>query len=270
MPAKRGRFSQDEHEYIIVHAADMTPEEMAAKLNRTPEAIGAYVQSRGISGFTTKSEQERAGKLTIRADLRNSEKWRRLKQELTDDEIKFFEEEYVKLFDQFRGNVLASETTQVFDCIKFEILKSRNMMERRKARDDISRLEEERKDAGRGDGKRELNAQLKDAREYEQSRTREYVALQERHDALMKSLKSTRDQRIHEIESGKETILGLLKALQRQEVSEQEGREMELMRMAGEKEYKRLGQLHEYEDGTLDRPILSPDTVNLEEESSDE
>ncbi len=111
-----------------------------------------------------------------------------------------------------------------------------------------------------------LDAQLVSARAAEQSKTQDYVKLQERYDQLMKSLKATRDQRVKDAESGKETFLGLIKMLQQRDIQEKEGRQMGLMQLAAAKEYNNLGQLHKYEDGNIDRPILSADTVDLEED----
>ena len=39
------------------------------------------------------------------------------------------------------------------------------------------------------------------------------------------------------------------------------GIEMEKMKLAMNKEKDRLSQLHKYEDGTVDQPFLTPDTV---------
>jgi hypothetical protein len=39
------------------------------------------------------------------------------------------------------------------------------------------------------------------------------------------------------------------------------GIEMEKMRMAMKKEEERLSSFHKYEDGTVDQPFLSPETV---------
>ena len=39
------------------------------------------------------------------------------------------------------------------------------------------------------------------------------------------------------------------------------GIEMEKMRMAMEKEKDRLSAYHKYEDGVVDQPFLTPDTV---------
>jgi hypothetical protein len=278
MPNKRGRLGADEIEFVILNMLKMTPAEIATRLRRQESTISAYIKSRGVKSPENREEVRRAESLCVRADLRNTEKWKRLKDELTDQEIRFFDEEYVKLMGQFGGDVLPSEETQVFDCIKFEILKSRNMAERKRARQDISRLEDELDQLGHPDDYDEkrrskalvLETQLNISRAAEQSRTSEYVKLQERHDALMKSMKSTRDQRIRDISTGTETVLGLLKKLKQAEFRQAEGREMELMKMAAGREYERLGRPHEYEDGNTDRPILSSETVGLGEEEAHE
>lgn len=271
--SKKGRLSNNDKAFIAENAAKLTPEEIAERLNRTVGCIADYIDSSGITRFA-ESEKERVDKMSVRAELRSSERWKRLLRELSEDEVRFFEEEYVKLMNQFKGNVLPSEEGQIFDAIKFEVLKSRNMIARRMALDDIGRLEEMQQnfmsqfggDASLMDDNQrtfvlEMDKQLALAREAEQTRTVEYVKFQERQDQLMKSLKSTRDQRIREIESGKDTVFGLIKMLQQDAARKAEGRQMELMKLAADKEYKRLGQLTEYEDGSLDRPILSPETV---------
>jgi hypothetical protein len=119
-----------------------------------------------------------------------------------------------------------------------------------------------------------LETQLQVARKQEQDRTNEYVKLQERLDKLMESLKATRDQRVKQIESSKVSFVEVIKVLNRRDVQEREGRQNELLRMASEVEYERLGRPHRYEDNQEDSPILSADTVNLgpepiQEESDD-
>lgn len=270
---KTGRLTQDERDFILANSRTMTPAEMATRLKRTEETIARWMKAHLIRAEANREEAKRQDGVGIKAELRQTEKWRRLKEELTSEEMKFFEEEYIKLVAQFGNDVLASEVTQVFDCIKFEILKSRNMAERKRARQEIARLETQLDGLMKGyDSPREmtedergellgLETQLNVARAAEQSRTTEYVKLQERHDALMKSLKSTRDQRVRDASSGTDNVLSLLKKLQLREVQVAEGKQMELMRMAADKEYDRLGEFHTYEDGGLDRPILSPETV---------
>lgn len=272
---RRGPLSGPEKDFISANRRAMSAIEMATKLNRTPKIVEQYLQSQPAApDVVTRAAAEDA---VARQHQRVSEKWARLRQELTEDELSYFLEEFNRLWSQFRNDVLPSEETQIFDVIRFDILKSRNMVERRRAREDISRLERAQEamlDSVRGDimelreDQRTLlvniDTQLQVARAAEQRRTDEYVKLQERMDALLKSLKSTRDQRIKDAGSGRETVLSLLKSLQAEEARLHEGRQMSLMELAGKAEYSRLGQHHEYEDGQLDRPFLTPDTVGQE------
>ena len=45
------------------------------------------------------------------------------------------------------------------------------------------------------------------------------------------------------------------------ELTRQYGVEMEKMKLAMLKEKERLGSYHKYEDGQVDQPFLTPDTV---------
>ncbi len=177
---------------------------------------------------------------------------------------------------QFKGNVLSSEETTVTQAIKYIILMSRNLIARSNALKDVGRLEQMMEslmaqynyDPKQFDTQAKslalnLETQLQAARASEQAHTNEYVKLQERYDNLMKSLKAMRDQRIKDVETSKVNFLGLVKMLQQKDMQDREGRNAELMRLSANKEYNRLGQLHKFEDGNVDRPILSADTIDL-------
>lgn len=270
---KRGTVSAEERAFVVKNKDKLSPTEIAQALNRSVELVCGLLDEERVTRHTP----ERAA---IRDEFRLSERYTRLTKELSRDELAFFEEEYMKLVGQLQdGNdVLPSEETQITDVIKFDILKSRNMVARRRALDDIARLENVLEQfwgrfpdpASMQDTDRAfinaLDLQLRQAREAEQDRSGEYVKLQERQDALMKSLKSTRDQRFKEVTNTKETVLSLLKKLMRDEkVRAQEGRETALVELASLKERRRLGQEIKYEDGGVDRPILSADTVDIED-----
>lgn len=211
----------------------------------------------------------------LRKELLHSEAWRSLRKELADDEVRFFQHKYVKLMGQFKNNILPTEEIQIFDSIKLEVLKHRNMVERKKAQDEIKEVEGLQKAAWARLAAEErtffrkneqavmvsLEGRLESARDRDKTSAAEYLKLQERHDALMKSLKATREQRIKEVESGKESIIGLFKMLQDRDAQEREGRTMELLRLAGERARVSLGGPHEFTDGVVDQPILSADTV---------
>lgn len=269
---KRGRFSQKEVDFVRENAGKMAPEDIADRLDRTVETVKEFIRQNVDPPRPTLRPELAA----IRGELRSSEAWRNLKGEFVPDELKYFEEAYVKLMGQFKDDVLPSEETQILQAIKFEMLMSRNLKERKRAREDIERLERTQADflapfggspSAMTDSDRDfslnLETQLNAARQAEQSRTNEYVKLQERHEALMKSLKAVRDQRVKQIEGAKVNFLGVIKMLMEKDVKEREGREMELMRLAGERSMVDLGRPHRYEDGNEDSPILSADTVDL-------
>jgi hypothetical protein len=269
----------------------MTVAEMAEKFDRLPETVEKYMA--GLAGLPAAEKPEAfppprqktvhqaamtpadPDRHIIKAELRTSEAWRNLRNEFTADELKYFEESYIKLMSQFKGDVLASEETQIFQAVKFELLMNRNLRERKTAREDIDSLQlrqklilEKAQNAnGISDGDREyllnLETQLNIAKQAEQSRTNEFVKLQERHASLLKDLKSTRDQRVKQIESSKVSFLGVVRNLMDRDQQEREGRALELTKLAGQREYTRLGRPHKFDDGTEDSPILSADTVNL-------
>lgn len=280
MATKRGRLGRSEQKFIETNAEELTAKQIADKLGRTEEAVRIYlkkiVRVKKAAPLKTASELERT---EISKALRQSEKWKRLKQEFTSEEMAFFQDEYVQLMAQFNGDVLRSEETQIFDCIRLDILKSRNMIARRKALQDIGRLERTQEQliehfGGELDHTKmtddqqafalQLENQLGQARATEKSSTTEYVKLQERHDALMKSLKSTRDQRLKVVEGSRVNFIDLIKTLMERDRQETEGRQAGLMSKAAEEAYTRLGRPTKYEDGNVDNPILSADTVDLD------
>jgi len=279
---KPGRLSKQEKEYILAVCGKMSPIDIAKKISRHKDTVCNFIRDNyapPVQENAPKEKISQAERVTIRTELLASERWKRLKLELTRDEIEYFEEEFIKWMSQFKNDVLPSEESQIFDIIKLDLLKSRNMIERKRAREQISSFESQQEKLIRQygddvsiwtDQQREtmnmIENQLQVLRGAEQSKTTEFTKLQERCDKLMENLKATRGQRIKEIETGKETFIGLLKQLQQKDILEREGRMTGLTKMAADKEYNRLGQLHQFEDGNIDRPILSADTVDLEEQ----
>lgn len=55
--------------------------------------------------------------------------------------------------------------------------------------------------------------------------------------------------------------------LEEEDVREKEGREMEILKMATNKAVEGLHGYHQFADGMVDRPFLTPDSVLLDEEN---
>jgi hypothetical protein len=75
-------------------------------------------------------------------------------------------------------------------------------------------------------------------------------------------MKGTREQRIKRLEDSKQSFTAWVASLiQDPERLKRYGIEMEKMRLAMDKERERLSAFHQYEDGQIDQPFLTPDTV---------
>lgn len=269
---KTGRLSKDDMTYILANAGKIPIELIAKNLGRRPVSIEAVIRKNNLIPTVGPASTQPSVATEARQSLRSSELWKRIAQEFSQDERRFFEEQYKKLMQQFEGNVLPSEEMQVFDCIKLEILKSRNLIERQKARLALAELERQREsllggrlssmlDPDELKSLAKVSSEIRAKEGTEKDKTTEYTMLVQRQESIMKSLKSTRDQRINEISSGKSTFHGLIKTLQSKEMQLFESRQAELHRMAAMEEMRRLAQEKIYEDGQVDRPILSADTV---------
>ena len=81
---------------------------------------------------------------------------------------------------------------------------------------------------------------------------------------VSKDLKATRDQRIKRIEDSKSSWAGFLRALEDEEERERVGDDAELMKIAKDKSREKLGTFHTFIDGSIDRPLLNADTINME------
>lgn len=107
-----------------------------------------------------------------------------------------------------------------------------------------------------------LERQVAVLRAAQESLTRDYRDLQTKKASMLKDLKATREQRIKRLEDSKQTFIGWVRNLMSNpDVRRQIGTDMEKMRLAMDAEKNRLSEYHKYEDGNLDQPFLTPDTV---------
>lgn len=275
MSVKRGRFGKEDVAYIQANMGRMSAESLGERLQRSPEKVQEVIDK--LRREKPERPQEDVEKLSIRKELKESQAWRVLRKEFEPDELAFFEECYLKHMMTYKGDVLAPEETQIFHLAKYEILMSRNLQDRTQAIKERKKLErqlaeltsqfhspQEMDEDDRG-ALLMLDSQIKTEKAAEMQKTNEYTNLQKQHASLMKDLKATRDQRIKNIET-KQNFTDLLRALQDRDAQLEEGRMLALTSLAGEKALHDLGMEAEYEDGTVDRPILSAATIDLEPE----
>jgi hypothetical protein len=79
---------------------------------------------------------------------------------------------------------------------------------------------------------------------------------------MLREMKGTREQRIKRLEDSKQSFTSWVAQLMlNPDLIKQYGTEMEKMKAAMNKERDRLATYHTYEDGQIDQPFLTPDTV---------
>lgn len=260
--ARKGPLTAAEKEFIGRNAGIVDPADIALRLDRSDEVVLKFLRSVGASKKAI-GEAE--------ASLRSSMAWRHLAFEFNGDEVAYFEERYTALKEQFKDDVLASEEASLFKAVKLEILMHRNLVQQKRAEAEIDRLETDKAGALSAPGKFDterfafMDAALQGAYASKQAKTSEYAKLDNTHQDILKSLKSTREQRISKVESSKRTFLDIIRMLSEQDAADRADRQIDQMRKATDKELRRLGGVHVYADGTPDRPILNAETVLLDD-----
>jgi len=256
--------------YIERNSEKYTDAELADKLHRPLHQIRKYrVEYMGISDGMS---QDETSATKVKNVLKGRPEWKEFRAQFTKDELALFEYTYVNLMAQFKNDVLVTEEKQIFQAIELEIFLNRNKRYRKQALDEIIRLKKLLNKALNSDKDESetyisgLERQIQFVSADEHGKTMEYKTLLEKYEAIMKSLKATRDQRIKNIESSTKSFVGFLKALEDNEVREQEGRQMELLKLAIDKERGRLSSYHEYDDKSIDRPLLNAESVMLDED----
>ena len=96
----------------------------------------------------------------------------------------------------------------------------------------------------------------------QESMNRDYRELQAKKNGMLKEMRATREQRVKRLEDSRQSFTGwMIHLMTHPEQTRKYGLEMEKMRLAMENEKARLAQLHKYEDGIIDQPFLTPDTI---------
>jgi len=261
---KTGRLSKAEWHYIEENADTMSPEEIAANLEREVDPVIRYLKRIGKTANKIQA-------LTVQAeyDIKSRPYWRELKLQFSEDELELFLYHWKQIVAQFRKDVLATEELQIVDTIKLEVLMNRALREQQQSMNLVRELQveidkEKEKPSERQDKEMifSMERQIASLRAAKEALSREYKDLQTKKSGMYKDLKATREQRIQKLENTKSTMAGLIeKVLRDPDFFEEQGKYIEKMRMAMENEKDRLSDYHQYEDGTVDQPLLTPDTV---------
>ena len=268
---KRGKLSADEVQFIRDNLDTMSDEEIGKRLRRSPSLVAKY------RGQEPEAQRE-DDRDPIIAELHAKHFWPDIKKVLLVTEISFFEQEWAKLIHQFQTNeIVATDESMIRDLIVEDIMYLRALKERRHVMVEISELErqleveqakprEQRNEALEASIQTQITALLQAL----PTLTAEQTKHAERKDAKLNQLKATRSARFKQIAESRKNFFELTKELDTRVSREKEGRWMELMQQGGDKVKEDWEELHEYADGTVDRPLLTPEAVLAEDDKGEE
>lgn len=260
---KKGRFSTEDMQFIEANAEVLSPEEIASQLDRDPESIRVWIKKN--VGFSPKQKKEAA----VANELKSKPYYRELSNQFSPEELEMFEFHFKKMWSQFKDDVFHTEEMQIIDTIKLEILMNRILKSQRENQDEISIAETlVREEKARDKDQRDmdlivnLERQVAVLRASTETLSKDYKDLQARKATMLKDLKGTREQRVKAIEDSKLTFASLVKKIATDpQFRNKIGIDMEKMRLAMENEKERLSEYSQYDDGQVDQPFLTPDTV---------
>lgn len=262
---KRGRFSNSEMKFIEEAVAEdvLSAEQIATHLNRDPDSVREWIEKK--VGFSAKQKRE----AVVANELKTRPYYKELKGQFSDEELEMFEFHFKKMWSQFKDDVFHTEEMQIIDTIKLEILMNRILKSQHENQTEISLYEDmiqrEKsvdKDQRDLDMIMQLERQVAVLRASQETLSKDYKDLQARKATMLKDLKGTREQRIKAIEDSKQTFAALIKQISVDaDFRIKIGLEMEKMRLAMDKERERLSEYHTYEDGTVDQPFLTSETL---------
>ena len=268
MATSRGRFNNRELEFIKKNSKTMSVDRIAKTLGRRKVAVMDLLTKQGIYYKITVSERSTDNELTMH--LKNKPYWGEIQKQFLGDERKYFINMWVDLIRQFKGDVMATEEYQIKQLITTEIMFNRIMKMRNECLAGVNEntkkvkaeLDKTKPNEVKVNNLKAFIAQNKS--EYKDCMS-DYEQLSKRIKDLYKDLKATRDQRLKKAEDGKSSWAGLMKILSEEEGLGEEGDELGMAKLGMRKEENHLAQYHQYVDGSIDQPLLTPETV-LEED----
>jgi hypothetical protein len=258
---KKGRISKEEEFYIESHIGRLTNEEIARNLDRDPESVEGFIKRKFGVGV---SPEEAAA-----YDLENRPYWSELESQFTGTELELFKYHWSRIVSQFKDDVVPTEELQVVDLIKLELLMNRCLKQNKNSIEQIrvyeDMLAEERnldKDQRDKDAIFSIQSQINSLKASQESLNRDYRELQAKKSLMLKEMKATREQRVKRLEDSKQTFTGWITyLLSNPDKLREYGVQMEKMRLATQKERERLSGYHKYDDGEVDKPLLTPETI---------
>lgn len=264
---KKGALSLQEMNYIRQNCFDLSIDEIAKELARRPDPIRRFIEKENLKARDLTTHEHLLG--TLKSRYYHKE----LLQQFDQDEMMFFEQQWVDYFHQFNEDVIHTEEMQIIEVIRTEILLNRNMKSKKQATEDINVLRRlidiERDKAPEDQDTQALSiylTQLGSLMGSQSSYVREYTDLLQKKQQHMKDLKGTREQRKRVADDAKTNFTLWLRETETPEFKRMVGSEIIINSIAADKVRKKLSEYHRFEDGEYDQPLFNSENIINEEE----
>ncbi len=269
------KLTKDEIEFVRENSKSMSAKDIGKALRRTEKTV------KDVQKLFEHEIAADVSKQQMKEDLYRKYYWPTIKTQFSPAELVFFSDMWVNLLNQF-SDLMETEEHQVVDYIRFEILKNRNLTERGRASNRVVEIQGEMErfinkygpppydDDDEAEDWRRLNDETNSHTESYHSRTEEFKKLQERQEALRKTLKANREDRIKQNMDSRYSFQDFIKMLLEEKYRNEQGRMLAIMKEAAEKERKRLSEYHQYADNVIDIPILNSETTEEEDNQEQE
>ena len=269
---KTGPPSDKEREYLMENCFTMTEKELAKNLNRSIKWIRKNLPEIQKKATYTTYKDEKEIQQEIKKNIETTETWAVITREFTEDEMRLFKEKYKYFYSQFKGDLTPIEENQIMQVVKQEVLMSRELIDRRTISESILELEQEyremknipREDLTDEDRERKGQIQelLSSYRASKQNAYNAYIKFQEKQQALVRDLKSTRDQRINKVDDTKNVSwIDVLKKLGSDKEKDMIGMAMEVGKKSYESEKERMSKEHQFTNGQPGKLLFNSETV---------
>jgi len=241
-------------------------QEMADHLNRSIDPVRKYIDKKNLKARDLTDDEHLLS--TLRARYYHAE----LSKQMSEHEIRFFEQNWIDFFKQFNEDVTHTEEMQILEVIRTEVLINRSMEDRQEIMENIETLNglidqemSKPKDMQDTQALAMFQTQLGAMIGSKSSYINEHEKLLTKKERYLKDLKGTREQRKRVADDAKTNFSMWMRQLDELETRESEGFDMAVQAIAADKARKRLSEFHEYEDGEVDQPLLNSETVIDEE-----
>jgi hypothetical protein len=263
MSLKRGKYHKTEEQYIIDNVHTKTVEELAEHLNRGTDSVERFITKKKLKAVVTQEDHEEVDRL--KGILHESSHWEKILMSITDDEVRLFEKDWINIAKQFGDDVWYTEEKYIVDWLLLDLKKYRTLKLEKESIQQIERLEKDlareySRDIELRDGnnimrcEQELAIQKSALTQHNTS----LIKILEKVEKIADKLKANREER-RDIKANEETYWGYIQMLDDEKFRKSESRQAQLMKMAQDRAREKLYEYHEYMDGTVDVPLLTPE-----------